>query len=95
MVRSVVKRVRKPGGGLCVSILALVSVVPSTRAGTMVTTPELRQAAVTACTGDVLRLCPSTIFDEQKVFECMGTNRAQLSPNCRSVYDKGAKTVRR
>lgn len=76
-------------------LLLLATAVPAAHAGTMVTTPEIRQAAVTSCTGDVLRLCPSVIFDEQRVFECMGLNRDQLSPSCRSVYDRGAKTVRR
>lgn len=94
MVRWGTQRVRKPlrpiGAMLLLGLAASLA-----HAGTMVTTPELRRAAMTACTGDVLRLCPSTIFDEQKVFACMGVNRTELSPNCRTVYDKGAQTVRR
>ena len=63
-------------------------------AGTMSTTPELRRAAMTACPGDVIRLCPTAMFDEEKIFACMKANRAQLSPNCGAIFDKGAKTVR-
>ncbi|MDX7950211.1 hypothetical protein P7D22_03335 [Lichenihabitans sp. Uapishka_5] len=76
-----------------VAVLA-VAQSRSVEAAEMVTTPELRQAAVAACTGDVLRLCPTVMFDEQQVFACMRTNRNQLTPGCRSVFDKGAKTVR-
>ena len=64
-------------------------------AGTMTTSPELRRAAMAACPGDVIRLCPTVMFDEEKIFDCMKANRTQLSPNCGAIFDKGAKTVRR
>ena len=61
----------------------------------MTTSPELRRAAMAACPGDVIRLCPTVMFDEEKIFDCMKANRTQLSPNCGAIFDKGAKTVRR
>lgn len=56
--------------------------------------PEFRQQAVQACTGDAVRLCPQSLLDEEQTAACMATNRAQLSPGCRAVYDKGLRTQR-
>ena len=61
-------------------------------AGTENLTPEFRQQAVQACTGDAVRLCPQTLLDEEQTAACMKQHRAQLSPGCRAVYDKGIRT---
>ena len=54
-------------------------------------TPEFRQQAVQACTGDAVRLCPQTLLDEEQTAACMARYRAQLSPGCRAVYDRGIR----
>jgi hypothetical protein len=61
-------------------------------AGTESLTPEFRQEAVQACTGDAVRLCPQTLLDEEQTAACMKKYRAQLSPGCQAVYDKGIRT---
>ncbi len=61
-------------------------------AGTESLTPEFRRQAVQACTGDAVRLCPQTLLDEEQTAACMKTYRAQLSPECRAVYDRGMRT---
>ncbi len=61
-------------------------------AGTEKLSPEFRQEAVSACTGDAVRLCPQTLLDEEATAACMKTYRAQLSPTCRSVYDRGLRS---
>ena len=56
--------------------------------------PEFRQEAVQACTGDAVRLCPQSLLDEEETAACMKTYRAQLSPGCRAVYDRGIRQKR-
>lgn len=41
-----------------------------------------RQAAVSACTGDVLRLCSKELGSEARIVACMKQRRAELSPAC-------------
>jgi hypothetical protein len=40
-----------------------------------------------ACTPDVLRLCGSDIPKVDRIIVCMKTNRMNLSPACRAVFD--------
>ena len=61
-------------------------------AGTEHLSPEFRQQAVQACTGDAVRLCPQTLLDEEKTADCMRVYRAELSPACRAVYDQGVRS---
>lgn len=44
-----------------------------------------RQQAVSACTGDVLRLCSKELGSEAKIVDCMKRHRAELSPGCTSA----------
>jgi hypothetical protein len=41
------------------------------------------------CTGDAFRLCATEIPDIPKITACMVKHRADLSPGCRSVMDRG------
>jgi hypothetical protein len=41
------------------------------------------------CTGDAFRLCASEIPDIPKITACMVKHRADLSPPCRAVMDRG------
>ena len=66
----------------------LAATVPGL-AGSENLSPEFRQEAVQACTGDAVRLCPQTLLDEERTAACMATFRSQLSPACRQVYDRG------
>lgn len=76
------------------SLVASLALAGSALAGTEHLTPEFRQQAVAACTGDAVRLCPQTLLDEEKTAACMRVYRAQLSPGCRAVYDQGVRTQR-
>ncbi len=73
--------------------LTLAAIAPCS-AGTENLTPEFRQLAVQHCTGDAVRLCPTTLLDEQRTTACMKANRAQLSPSCRAVFDQGMRASR-
>lgn len=48
-----------------------------------------RAEAEHACYGDAKSLCPDAIPDEAKVTVCMKAKRAQLSPACRKIFDRG------
>lgn len=73
--------------------LILSTVVPCL-AGAEHLSPEFRQQAVQACTGDALRFCPQSVLDEEAVAACMKVHRSQLSPGCRSVFDEGMRQKR-
>ena len=73
------------------SVALLVASMSPCLAGTENLSPEFRQQAVRACTGDAVRLCPQTLLDEEKTAACMKTYRAELSPDCRAVYDQGVR----
>ena len=79
----------------CISVALLVGPSALAWAGTENLTPEFRQQAVQACTGDAVRLCPQTLLDEEQTAACMKRYRAQLSPECRAVYDRGIRTQAR
>ena len=42
-----------------------------------------------ACQADAMKLCKDFVPDEAKIASCMGEHRAELSTNCRIVYDRG------
>ena len=71
------------------SVALLLAAASPGMAGAERLSPEFRQQAVQACTGDAVRLCPQTLLDEEQTAACMKTYRAQLSPACRAVYDRG------
>ncbi|RYB06439.1 hypothetical protein [Lichenibacterium ramalinae] len=76
------------------SIVVTLALVGPALAGTEHLSPEFRQQAMQACTGDAMRLCPQTLLDEEKTAACMKVYRAQLSPGCRAVYDQGIRAQR-
>ena len=76
-------------GSFSVSLL-LASTAPCL-AGAEHLSPEFRQEAVAACTGDAVRFCPQFLLDEEKTAACMKTYRAELTPACRAVYDRGIR----
>ena len=45
-------------------------------------------AARAACTLDAFRLCGAEIPNVERIIACMKANKANLSPGCRSVFDK-------
>ncbi len=53
---------------------------------------RLRAEAEHACYLDAKTLCPDAIPDEAKVTACMTIKRAQLSPACGKVFDRGIKS---
>ncbi len=50
---------------------------------------KLRAEAEHVCYDDVQKLCPDAVSDEAKVTACMKTKKANLSPACRTVFDRG------
>lgn len=50
---------------------------------------KLRAEAEHVCYDDVQKLCPDAVPDEAKVTACMKTKKANLSPACRTVFDRG------
>jgi hypothetical protein len=45
------------------------------------------------CTPDAFRLCSSEIPDRERVIACMRRQRANLSPECRSVFGKPSQSA--
>lgn len=52
---------------------------------------KVTNAEKLACTADAIRLCMDVYPSEEKLFSCMNTNRASLSPTCRVAFDAGVK----
>lgn len=46
-----------------------------------------------ACTPDAFRLCSSHIPNIPAITACMRANKSKLSPACKLVFDKPAKTA--
>src|SRR5215510_11890054 len=53
-------------------------------------TSEERQA----CIGDAFRVCWSAIPDRNNVLQCLVENRSQLSPDCREIITRYARSHR-
>jgi hypothetical protein len=53
-------------------------------------TAEERQA----CIGDAFRVCWSAIPDRNNVLQCLVENRSQLSPDCREIITRYARSHR-
>ena len=45
-----------------------------------------------ACTPDAFRLCSSHIPNIEAITACMHANKSKLSPACKLVFDKPART---
>ena len=53
---------------------------------------RLRQEAEHVCYNDATTLCADAVPDEDKITACMKVKRAQLSPECGKVFDRGIKS---
>ena len=73
---------------LCAAILAFMS-TPLWAAKALSYKETLRQQAEHACYNDATTLCKDAVPDEDKITACMKLKRAQLSPECGKVFDKG------
>lgn len=47
-----------------------------------------------ACTPDVFRLCMSEIPNEPRIVACLIRSKPRLSPACRLVFDRAARSTR-
>ena len=56
---------------------------------------HLREQAIQNCTGDAMRLCLASIFDEEQTTQCMEANRSRLSLQCRATMDRGSGSSKR
>ena len=72
---------------LCAAAFAVMPA--SVMAKPMTDKARLRAEAEHACYADVQALCSDAIPDEDKITNCMKGKRAQLSPACGKVFDRG------
>ncbi|MBE7204026.1 MAG: hypothetical protein INR70_40395 [Parafilimonas terrae] len=70
-----------------VTLIALAG--PVMAAKPMKDKDRLRAEAEHLCYDDVMKLCPDNTDDDEKTKGCMKSKRAELSPDCRKVFDKG------
>ena len=66
----------------CQLLVATVFTLGMLTTGSQAYTPEQEQM----CTGDAMRLCSSEIPDVERVTACMVQKRAQLSDDCKAVF---------
>ena len=57
--------------------------------------PTLASEAQQMCTGDAMRLCGHEVPNVQRITACMVKQRANLSPGCRAVMERGHAARRR
>ena len=75
----------------CCAAALLLTSTPLLAAKRLSEKERLRQEAEHVCYHDAQTLCSDTIPDEEKTTACMKRKRAQLSPACGEVFDKGLK----
>jgi len=73
---------------LCAAIV-LTMLTPLMAAKVPTEREKLRAEAEHVCYEDVQKLCPDAVPDEAKVTACMKAKKANLSPACRKVFDRG------
>lgn len=74
---------------LVLGAVALVALSGPLMAKQMSDKEKMRAEAEHLCYDDVMRLCPNDTDSDDKAKACMKKNRAQLSPECAKVFDKG------
>jgi hypothetical protein len=57
--------------------------------------PAFSSEAQQMCTGDAMRLCGHEVPNVQRITACMVKQRANLSPGCRAVMERGHAARRR
>ena len=55
---------------------------------------EPSQEEQNACFNDAQRLCPETIPDRSRVFNCLVTHRVRLSRTCRGAIERDVPVAR-
>ena len=73
---------------LCTTMMMLTS-TPLWAAKALSDREMLRQQAEHVCYNDATTLCGDAVPDEDKIAACMKVKRAQLSPECGKVFDRG------
>ena len=73
---------------LCAAMTVLTS-TPLWAAKALSDKEMLRQQAEHVCYNDATTLCGDAVPDEDKIAACMKVKRAQLSPECGKVFDRG------
>jgi len=69
--------------------MVLTIATPLTAATLPTEKEKLRAEAEHVCYDDAQKLCPDAVPDEAKVTVCMKAKKANLSPACRKVFDRG------
>ncbi len=75
---------------LC-ALMALTISTPVLAAKALSDKEMMRQEAEHVCYNDATTLCGDAVPDEDKIAACMKVKRAQLSPECGKVFDRGMK----
>lgn len=70
------------------SLLAMVVLASVTN---VASAESQRDRQERACQADAMKFCKDLVPDEDKIAACMGKHRAELSPNCGIMYDRGGK----
>ncbi len=72
-------------------LIATVAVIatPAPAAKPISDEARMRAEAEHLCYDDMQNLCNDAIPDEGKITACMKVKRAQLSPGCGKVFDRG------
>ena len=73
---------------MCAAMVVLTS-TPLWAAKALSDKELLRQQAEHVCYNDATTLCGDAVPDEDKIAACMKVKRAQLSPECGKVFDRG------
>ena len=77
-----------------VAFAAAAWLVPTLAWAAMPKTVSVRDRAEALCYSDVMRLCNDVVPDEDQIAACMKVNHAQLSLECRDVYDQGTQAAK-
>jgi hypothetical protein len=76
-------------------ILGTLSLVLSILATAAFAEPQPTAAQRAACIGDAMKLCTSQLTSVMRVYNCLLSNRSQLSPRCRAEVDAASKTAQK
>lgn len=68
--------------------------IPALASAAMPKTVTIRERAEALCYSDVMRLCNDVVPDEDQIAACMKGKHAQLSTECRDVYDQGMQAAK-
>ncbi len=79
---------------LRISLASLAVLAAAATASSRELDDAMKQYVIANCSDDAVRLCPSSLTNQNDAVACMKTKRAQLKQTCRVAYDKVVHTLR-